>query len=188
MVTLNYRLGILGFVSLRDLAGADAGYTANCGLLDQIAALEWVRENIASFGGDPENVTVMGESAGAMSIGALLGMPAAHGLFQRAILQSGAAGNLTTCPQAIQVARALLAKLGLETSQLSALAEVPLEALLKVQPELGREFGGVQAYSPMIDGDSLPQHPSAMIAQGSATDVAILAGTNHDDERRATGG
>ncbi len=183
VATLNYRLGILGFVSLKDLAGADAAYTGNCGLLDQIAALEWVRENIAAFGGDPDQVTVMGESAGAMSIGTLLGMPAAHGLFQRAILQSGAGSDLTTRPRATNVAQALLAKLGLESSQLSALAEVPFEALLKVQPELGREFGGVQAFSPIIDDETLPQHPSAMIAQGSAADVAILAGTNRDEWR-----
>ena len=183
VVSLNYRLGILGFVYLKDLAGADASYTGNCGLLDQIAALQWVREHIAAFGGDPDNVTVMGESAGAMSIGALLGMPAAHGLFQRAILQSGAAGFLPTRLQATHVAQALLAKLGLETSQLAAVADVPLEALLTIQPELGREFGGIQAYSPMIDGETLPQHPLAMIAQGSAAHVAILAGTNRDEWR-----
>jgi para-nitrobenzyl esterase len=183
VVTLNYRLGILGFVSLNDLAGEDAAYTGNCGLLDQIAALEWVRENIAAFGGDPDQVTVMGESAGAISIGTLLGMPAAHGLFQRAILQSGAGSDLTTRPRATQVAQALLAKLGLQTTQLSALADAPLEALLKLQPELGREFGGMLAYSPIIDGTTLPQHPSAMIAQGSAANVAILAGTNRDEWR-----
>ncbi len=183
VVSLNYRLGILGFVYLKDLAGADASYTGNCGLLDQIAALEWVRENITAFGGDPDQVTVMGESAGARSIGALLGMPAAKGLFQRAILQSGAAGNLVTRPRATRVAQALLTKLGLETAQLSALADVPLEALLKVQPELGREFGGTLAYSPMIDGETLPRHPSVMIAQGSAAHVAILAGTNRDEWR-----
>lgn len=159
VVSLNYRLGILGFVSLQDLTGADAGYTANCALLDQIAALEWVRENIVAFGGDPGQVTVMGESAGAMSIGTLLGMPAARGLFRRAILQSGAAGVLPTRSQAAQVAQALLAKLGLEATQQAALAEVPVEALLTVQPELGREFGGVRAYSPVIDGETLPQHP-----------------------------
>ena len=183
VVSLNYRLGILGFVSLKDLAGADTGYTANCALLDQIAALRWVRDNISAFGGDPDQVTVMGESAGAMSIGSLLGMPAAQGLFQRAILQSGAAGDLTTRPQAAKVAQALLAKLDLEPSQLSALADVPLEALLKIQPEMGREFGGIRAYSPVIDGETLPQHPLARIAQGSAANVAILVGTNRDEWR-----
>jgi para-nitrobenzyl esterase len=183
VVSLNYRLGILGFVSLKDLAESEAGYTANCGLLDQIAALAWVHEHIAAFGGDPEQVTVMGESAGAMSIGTLLGMPAAQGLFQRAILQSGAAGRLSTRPQATKVAEALLARLGLEPPQLSTLAEVPTETLLRVQPELGREFGGVQAFSPVIDGETLPQHPSAMIADGSAAQVAILVGTNRDEWR-----
>ncbi len=183
VVTLNYRLGILGFVYLKDLAGEEATYTGNCGLLDQIAALQWVRENIAAFGGDPDNVTVMGESAGAMSVGTLLAMPDAHGLFQRAVLQSGAGSNVTTRPRATKVAQALLAKLGLETSQLSTLADVPLETLLKIQPELGREFGGIRAYSPMIDDETLPQHPFAMIAQGSAANVAILAGTNRDEWR-----
>lgn len=183
VVTLNYRLGILGFVSLKDLAGAEVRYTANCGLLDQIAALRWVRENIAAFGGDPDQVTVMGESAGAMSIGALLGMPAAHGLFQRAILESGAASNLTTRPQAKKVAQALLAKLDLSPTQLSALVDVPIETLLKIQPELGHEFGGVQAFHPLIDGETLPQHPLAMMAQGSAAEVAILTGTNRDEWR-----
>src|SRR5581483_3536866 len=183
VVSLNYRLGILGFVSLQDLAEADEGYTSNCGLLDQIAALAWVRENIAAFGGDPHQVTVMGESAGAMSIGALLGMKAAQGLFQRAILQSGAAGDLPTRSQASRVAQALLARLGLQPSRLASLAEVPLEALLNIQPELGREFGGVQALSPVIDGETLPQHPLAMLARGSAANVAILTGTNRDEWR-----
>jgi para-nitrobenzyl esterase len=183
VVTLNYRLGILGFVCLSDLAGEGAAYTGNCGLLDQIAALQWVHEHIAAFGGDPGQVTVMGESAGAMSIGALLGMPAAQGLFQRAILQSGAAGNLVTRSQALRVAQGLLAKLSLKTDQLGALREVPVETLLNIQPELGREFGGVQAFSPTIDGETLPQHPLAMIAQGSSANVALLIGTTRDEWR-----
>ncbi|MBX5450937.1 carboxylesterase/lipase family protein [Thermogemmatispora sp.] len=183
VVSLNYRLGILGFVYLKELAGAGSSYSGNCGLLDQIAALRWVRENIAAFGGDPENVTVMGESAGAMSIAALLGMPAARGLFKRAILQSGAAGDLPTGAEATRVAQALLSKLGLDPSQVEALAEVPLEALLKVQPELGQEFGGVRAFSPVIDGETLPRHPLEMLAQGLARDVAVLVGTNRDEWR-----
>lgn len=183
VVTVNYRLGILGFVCLSDLAGEGAPYTGNCGLLDQIAALRWVHEHIAAFGGDPEQVAVMGESAGAMSIGALLGMPAAQGLFQRAILQSGAAGNLVTRAQAQRVAQGLLAKLNLATDQLATLRDVPVETLLQIQPELGREFGGIQAFSPMIDGVTLPQHPLAMIAGGSAATVAVLMGTTRDEWR-----
>ncbi len=183
VVSLNYRLGILGFLSLKELAGAASSYSANCGLLDQIAALRWVRENIAAFGGDPDNVTVMGESAGAMSIAALLGMPAARGLFKRAILQSGAAGDLPTHSEATKVAQALLTQLGLDPSRPDALAEVPLETLLKAQPELGRAFGGLRAFSPTIDGETLPQHPLAMLAQGLAADVAILLGTNRDEWR-----
>ena len=91
VVTLNYRLGALGFVNPGEVFGPDSGIGTNLGLQDQIAALGWVRDNIAAFGGDPERVTVFGESAGAMSAGTLLGMPLAQKLFQRAILQSGAA-------------------------------------------------------------------------------------------------
>jgi para-nitrobenzyl esterase len=91
-VSLNYRLGELGYTYLAHL---DESYAAsgNCGVLDQVAALEWVRDNIAAFGGDPSNVTIFGESAGGMSVGTLLGTPAASGLFHRAIPQSGAAHN-----------------------------------------------------------------------------------------------
>ena len=91
VVTINYRLGALGFLHLAELCGEDFADGANAGLLDQIAALGWVRDNIAGFGGDPGNVTIFGESAGGMSVGTLLGMPAARGLFQKAIAQSGAA-------------------------------------------------------------------------------------------------
>jgi para-nitrobenzyl esterase len=89
VVTLNYRLGLLGLLYLGDVGGDEAG---NVALLDQVAALRWVKTNIAAFGGDPDNVTIMGESAGAVSIANLLVMPAARGLFHRAILQSGASG------------------------------------------------------------------------------------------------
>src|SRR5262245_45798444 len=94
LVTLNYRLGALGFLYLDSLGGKQLGAAANVGLLDQIAALRWVQTNIERFGGDPGNVTLFGESAGGMSVGSLLGSPASRGLFQRAIAQSGAAHNV----------------------------------------------------------------------------------------------
>ena len=96
LVTINYRLGALGFLYDPDFAGAPGEACANFGLLDQIAALRWVRDEIAAFGGDPDNVTVFGESAGAMSIGTLMGSPLAAGLFHKAILQSGAAHSALT--------------------------------------------------------------------------------------------
>jgi para-nitrobenzyl esterase len=90
LVSFNYRVGALGFLHLADLGGPDWASATNCGLLDQVAALHWVRNNIAAFGGNPNNVPVFGESAGGFSIGALLAMPAAAGLFDKAIMQSGA--------------------------------------------------------------------------------------------------
>ncbi|MFD1905524.1 carboxylesterase family protein [Paenibacillus rhizoplanae] len=111
VVTVNYRLGPLGFLHLSPLGG---GLGSNLGLLDQIAALEWVQQNIAAFGGDPARVTVFGESAGSMSIAALLAMPAAKGLFARAIMESGAAQTLNG-EQGRQIAAALLAELGLQS-------------------------------------------------------------------------
>ncbi len=90
VVTINYRLGPLGFLPLKQLTNGKIPATGNEALLDQVAALQWVHDNIAAFGGDPNNVTVFGESAGAMSIGALMAMPQSRGLFQKAILQSGA--------------------------------------------------------------------------------------------------
>ena len=89
LVTINYRLGMLGFLRLKDATGGKIPATGNEGLMDQVAALKWVKDNIAAFGGDPENVTVFGESAGGMSIGCLMAMPSAKGLFHKGILESG---------------------------------------------------------------------------------------------------
>src|SRR5258708_6670675 len=147
VVTLNYRLGALGFLYLGDLAADRA--EGNYALLDQIAALRWVRDNIAAFGGDPTQVTLMGESAGAVSVATLLAMPAAHGLFQRAILQSGASGlSPPTRDDATKVARTVIDDLGVTIDEL---AGVPVERLLAVQERLGRELG-LAAFAPYVDG------------------------------------
>jgi para-nitrobenzyl esterase len=176
VVTINYRLGIFGFLHLGEIGGAKYATSGNCGILDQVAALQWVQENIVAFGGDPENVTVFGESAGAMSIGVLLGFPSAQGLFHRAILQSGAAEYVHTSQTATKSASHLLSVLELEPTNLSKLEELPVEQLLKAADLLPP-----MSLGPVIDGVSLPKHPQEAIAEGSAKDVTILIGTNKDE-------
>jgi para-nitrobenzyl esterase len=186
VVTCNYRLGLLGFLYLGDLAG-DAYAQGNAALLDQIAALQWVHDNIAAFGGDPDQVTLMGESAGAMSIGNLLAMPTARGLFQRAILESGASSSiLLTREQATGITQAVLKKLDLPASPVLALTEVPVETLLAVQDEVDREWRGIEAFAPVIDGVTLPDHPLQLIAEGARLPVPLLIGSNRDEWRLFT--
>lgn len=175
VVTINYRLGPLGFLHLADLA---PGFDNNVGLLDQLTALRWVQENIQAFGGDPTRVTVFGESAGAMSIAALLGMPAAQGLFQAAILQSGAV-RLHKPERAKLVAMALLRELN-QTSP-NALRELPVEALLRAAQNLLRTIPGGLPFQPVLDGRTLPVHPLEAIGTGALRNVPLLIGTNLDE-------
>ena len=180
IVTLNYRLGMLGFLHLDELAGDAYTSSGNCALLDQVAALQWVHENIAAFGGDPGNVTIFGESAGAWSVGSLLAMPAARGLFQRAILQSGAAHAIQDSAAATKTARAYLDLLGVGIDELAGLADLPLEALLAAQTSLlaGNPLAGIR---PVVDGKDIPESPVQAIARGAAKDVAVLIGTNRHE-------
>src|SRR5262249_50798119 len=133
VVTLNYRLGALGALALRELVPGGGGAQENLGLRGQLAALRWVAENIQAAGGDPDCVTLFGESAGAMSAGALLAVPAARGLFRRAILQSGASSNVSTAAQARRVTEHFLGRLGATGESLEALRRAPLAALLRAQ-------------------------------------------------------
>lgn len=174
VVTLNYRLGLFGFLLIDDLGG-DQG---NLGLLDQIAALAWVRDNIAAFGGDPSRVTVMGESAGAMSIAYMLAMPAARGLFHGAILCSGA-GALE--PPTRDAAEAFGTEvLGLLGVTREDLADVPAERILAVQDELLRQRG-LAAVQPYIDGVNVPRAPRDAALAGEIARVPLLLGTNRDE-------
>jgi para-nitrobenzyl esterase len=136
VVTINYRLGSLGFLRLREESGGRIPASGNEGLLDQIAALEWVRDEIAGFGGDPGNVTLFGESAGAMSCAALLGAPRARGLFHRAILQSGAANYVSKAETASAVAEELLAALRIRPRRIERLLSLPPERLVEAQARL----------------------------------------------------
>lgn len=181
VVTINYRLGALGFLSLEShLPGS--GVSANNGILDCIAALEWTRDNIEGFGGDASNVTIFGESAGAAAVGTLLAMPGARGLFQRAILQSGT-GRAATPARAAQVVDAMLETLGLERGNAAQLLSLPaaiiVEAQSKLTARLDRRDGPV--FGPVSGVPTLPEQPRAAIAAGSAAGVPIIVGTNRDE-------
>jgi para-nitrobenzyl esterase len=180
VVTINYRLGALGFLNLHDATEGKHSATGVEGLSDQIAALRWVRDNIAAFGGDPDNVTLFGESAGAMSIGALLAMPSARGLFHKAILQSGAAHIGRRRESSAKVAHLLLGKLGVSDAQ--HLAAVPLDAIVKAHAEIlnQRRDGGLP-FGPTIDGALLPVRVIENVRAGSASDIPILSGTTMEE-------
>src|SRR4051812_17480964 len=181
-VAVNYRLGAEGFALLPDAP-------PNRGLLDQVAALEWVRDNVAAFGGDPDTVTVAGESAGAMSIGALLAMPRAAGLFRRAVLQSGAAHHTLSSSTARRVTDFVAAEMGVPGTA-AAWRDVPSERVLAAQNALGRvlqqpdpaRWGEIvvnlMPFEPVVDGDVLPAPPPQAIAAGSAAGGDVLVGTN----------
>ena len=179
VVSINYRLGALGFSHLAALGDAYAG-SGNCGILDQVAALEWVRDNIAAFGGDPGNVTIFGESAGGMSVGTLLGTPAAQGLFHRAVAQSGAAQAVKSAERSSELAEQLAARFG----GLQGLLDAPADQLLAAQAEVAaasRFAPGSDAllpFSPVVDGVVLPEPPHAAVAAGMAAEVDVIAGTN----------
>ncbi len=184
IVTINYRLGALGFLHLLDVCGEDLGTSANCGILDQVAALRWVRENIERFGGDPQQVTIFGESAGGMSVGTLMGTPAAKGLFQRAIAQSGAAHRVNDRDSASEVASLVLDAFEIDPRDAARLRDVPLGRILEVQAKLVASYkrhDALRAFCPAVDGRSLPESAIGAIRSGLSRDVSLMAGTTRDE-------
>jgi para-nitrobenzyl esterase len=181
VVRLNYRLGLFGYLRGIDLCEGLPS-TGNEGLLDQLAALRWVKEEIAAFGGDPENVTVFGQSAGAISIATMLAMPLARGLFRMAILQSGSAQGLPTPAAANRVMAAILADLELAPEEAERLRDLSAAQLLNVQTRVTPRTGGL-SYGPVADGVEIPADPEAAIAAGSAAGVPLLVGTNLEERK-----
>ncbi|MFI5586293.1 carboxylesterase/lipase family protein [Amycolatopsis sp. NPDC051758] len=178
LVTVNYRLGIPGFL---DLAGAPA----NRGLLDVLAALGWVRTTVAAFGGDPDNVTIFGQSAGATLVGTLLATPEAKGLFRRAIMQSGSGTGAFTPEQAHRVTATAAAALGVEPSA-EAFAAIPDERFLEILPALaGLDLRTETATDPLAGLSPfslvLAVQPADGLAAGPARDVDLLIGTNTEE-------
>ena len=186
-VTINYRLGADGFLSLGD-------GIANLGLLDQVAALTWVQENIAAFGGDPTNVTIFGESSGAVCVATLMTMPRATGLFRRAIAQS--VSDYAIAPATAQrIGHYLAEKLGVEPTR-QAIGAVPIPRLVQAQQELGGEMfrnpdparwgeaaANLMPFEPVIDGDLLLARPIESMAAGAGANVDVLVGSNADEYR-----
>ncbi len=187
VVTINYRLGALGFVNHPELRAR--GVDANLGLRDQVRALEWVRENIGAFGGDPGNVTIFGESAGGMSVGTLLAVPAARGLFHRAVLQSGAMHNVSAEGDAARVAEIFLDELGLTPEDAEALRYAKTGDLQRAQQIAAVRAGlreGRLPWQPSVDGDLLPCTALEALEKGEVVRVPTLVGTNRDEWRLFT--
>ncbi|MGH2807530.1 MAG: carboxylesterase/lipase family protein [Actinomycetota bacterium] len=185
VVTLNYRIGALGFLLLDGIVdGMDQA--SNLGILDQIAALRWVRDNIEAFGGDPDQVTVFGESAGAMSVAVLMGMPSAKGLFGRAILQSGAAQSVAGRTQAERITHEFLAEIDLPEPDAESLRAAPVDEILRAQGSIVlRNWGKVHGLplQPVFDGMLMPQLPHDAIEDGSSEGMDVLIGTTRDEWR-----
>jgi len=180
VVTLQYRLGPFGWL---DLSEARPGFatSTNNGLLDQMAGLRWVRENIASFGGDSGNITVSGESAGAISLSALMGVPEADGLYDRLILQSGTQGTVATREWAADVADAFTGFAGVDDA--AGVLDLSMERILEAANELYETQFSDTAFHPVVDGKLLTALPAERIASADGPSAPVILGTTRDEAR-----
>lgn len=183
VVSINHRLGALGFLTLDHLLGPEFATSGNTAVLDQIQALRWIRANIAAFGGDPETLTLFGESAGAASVGTLLGTPRAEGLFRRAIMQSGTAERARSTEQAREITAEFLEDAGIPERDAERVLTLPVEQLLGAQAKLlarhaAQTIGLSLPFQAVIDGDVLPRLPIESVRAGLNSDADLLVGTN----------
>ncbi|MDO3639905.1 carboxylesterase/lipase family protein [Mycolicibacterium arseniciresistens] len=183
VVTINYRLGPFGFLDLSSFG--DSRFESNCGLRDVVFALHWVRDNIAAFGGDPDRVTLFGESAGGGIVTTLMTTPAAEGLFARAIAQSSPVTSVYDAGRGRRVAERFLGHLGLQAGEVGRLLDLPLDAVLAASKRLFDEVPvrtpGTLAFAPIVDGDLVPEHPIDVARDGRAHPVPLIIGTNRDE-------
>ena len=182
VVTMNYRLGALGFLDLSEFDSPRRRFDSNIGLRDVLAALHWVRDNIAAFGGDPDRVTLFGESAGAGIITTLLTSPAAEGLFAGAIAQSSPATSVYDLSRARRITRQVLNRLNLTESEVDQLPGVPVEAIVAASTDVFYETPvrnpGTLAFAPNVDGDLVPDYPVKLAREGRSHPVPLIIGTN----------
>ena len=184
MITINHRLNVLGFTYLAEFSGPDFAQSGDVGMLDIVHALKWVRQNIEHFGGDPNTVTIFGQSGGGRKVGTLLAMPSAKGLFHRAIIESGPTISLVEQNQATRVAGELLAKLGLNTSQVRELQNLPVERIMSAYFAVTRSMNVDQmtmGFSPTVDGKAVPTHPFAPTASDVSASVPLMLGSTRTE-------
>ena len=188
VVTINHRLGAFGYLHLDEFGGGEFASSGNAGMLDIVAALKWVRDNIAAFGGDASNVTIFGESGGGAKVSVLMAMPAAHGLFHKAIIQSGPAVEMASRDNASETARQLLAELNLSSDRVSELRRIPALELAKAQAAVLKKVSMMSfanrrrvGFNPVVDGEHLPGGPFAPTAPVISANIPLMIGTNKDE-------
>ena len=188
VVTINHRLGAFGYLHLADFGGEEFAGSGNAGMLDIIAALEWVRDNIAAFGGDAGNVTIFGESGGGAKVSVLMAMPAAHGLFHKAIIQSGPAVEMASRDDASETARQLFAELQMSPAKAGGLRGIPAEKIAQAQAAVLRKVSMMSfsnrrrvGFNPVVDGKHLPGGPFEPAAPAISANVPLMIGTNKDE-------
>jgi len=179
LVSMNHRLNVFGFLDLTNVGGSAYAQSANLGQLDLVLALEWVRDNIAQFGGDPNNVMIFGQSGGARKVSTLLAMPAARGLFHRAAVLSGSHLRQNTPEQTERQARAVLAQLSITGSDLKRLHEVPTATLMAAAIEAQRSLSPTVGWGPVVDGTVLPAHAFDPVAPAISAGVPLLVGNTY---------
>jgi para-nitrobenzyl esterase len=186
VVTINHRLNVFGFTYLGESGGHDFARSGSAGMLDIVAALEWVRDNIERFGGDPNLVTIFGQSGGGRKVATLMAMPSAKGLFHRAIVESGAVLRLTEKADAVRTTDLLMAELGLAKGQVRQLQDVPMTRLLDAYAAISARVPvrepGQTANSPTVDGTTIPSHPWDPQAPALSAGIPLLIGYARTEE------
>jgi para-nitrobenzyl esterase len=192
VVTHNHRLGIMGYLYLADILGEEYAASGAVGMLDIAAALQWVRENIEEFGGDPDSVMIWGESGGGAKTTTLTAMPQTQGLYHKASIESGATLRLRTKDSAAETTRAILAGLGIGENQARDLLKIPADKLCEAQQGLSRRppsattsvskaLAGGLGFSPVVDGHYIPAHPYDPAAPAISAKIPMIIGTNKDE-------
>lgn len=176
VVTVTHRLNVFGFLALGPEAGQQYADSGMAGMLDLVKSLQWVRDNIAAFGGDPSNVTIFGQSGGGVKVSTLLAMPVAKGLFHKAIIMSGAGVTLQPKSQAVATSQTILQSLGVTSGDINALQTMPMERLLEAAQK-----AGLRAFFPAVDGKLLQQSPFDPQASELSARVPIMVGATRDE-------